>query len=39
MDEIIPVIRWGWGWDKNLIPFEFGCGDRDGNEFFLQEWV
>ena len=37
MYEIIPVIRWGWGWDKSLIPVGFRYGD--GDEFFLQGWV
>jgi len=31
--EIIPVTRWGWGWDKNFILIGFGDGDR----FFLQD--
>jgi len=35
--EIIPVTQWGWGWDKSLIPVEFGYGDEDG--FFMRGLV
>jgi len=35
--EIIPVTRWGWGWEKSLIPVGFKYGD--GDEFFMRGWV
>jgi len=27
--EIIPVIRWGWGWNKSLIPVGFVVWDSE----------
>ena len=33
--EIIPVTRWGWGWDKSLITVGFGY--EDGDTFFLRD--